>query len=146
MKVMRALGAMVTVLALGAGPARGGLLFHKPKCCCPPPAVTLHAEVLQRRYTVETQVKNAPVAKTRVVQKDVPCTRMVPVSVVDPCTGRTHVEEQPRTVVEKVSYLVIDVCPPEKPYSVRKEEKVEQCLKVHIVPLPAPWSLTEPGR
>lgn len=136
MNAVRALGAMVTVLALGAGPARAGLLFHKTKCCCPPPPVSLHAEVLQRRYTVETQVKNAPVAKTRVVQKDVPCTRMVPVSVLDPCTGRMRVEEQPRKVVEKVSYIVIDVCPPEKPYSVQKEEKVEQCLKVQVVPLP----------
>lgn len=137
MKNVVAVGCVVTaLLAWGPIPALAGLLFHKKACCCPPPPVTLHAEVLQRHYTVETKVANPPVVKTRVVSKDVPCTRMVEMAVTDPLTGCTHIEQRPQTVTEKVTFTVIDVCPPEKPFTVKKEEKVEQCLRVHIVPLP----------
>lgn len=155
MKAGIALASLVTVLMMGeAGSARAGLLFHRNKACCsPPPPVALRAEVLQRRYTVETKVENPPVVKTRVVRKDVPCTRIVTVPVTDPVTGCTHLEQRPQTVTEKVTYTVIDVCPPQQPFTVRKEQKVEQCLKVHIVPLSGmaevpfvPASPTEPCR
>lgn len=146
MRAMIAVTSLVTaLLPVGAGPARAGLLFHRNKACCsPPPPVALHAEVLKRRYTIDTKVENPPVVKTRVVQKDVPCTRMVAVPVTDPLTGCTHIEQRSQTVTEKVTYTVIDVSPPAQPCTVRKEQKVEQCLKVHIVPLPAPAVVPAP--
>ena len=125
---------------LAASPALAGP-FHHGGCCggdCPAPQYNLKAEVEEHRYTVETPVKNPPVVRTQVVEKDVPCTRLVPVCVTDPATGCARTEMQERKVVEKVRHTVIEVCPPEKEWGTKKEEKAERCITISIQRLPAP--------
>jgi hypothetical protein len=92
----------------------------------------LRAEVTAHRHTVEEKVKNPPVAKTKTVEQDEPCTRMVPVCVTDPHTGCRRTEYQPQTVLRKVTHTVIEVCPPEQECSTKKVEKVEHCVTIHL--------------
>jgi hypothetical protein len=132
-------------LALLASPALAGP-FHHGGCGggeCPQPQYRLKAEVEERVCTVETPVRNPVVVKTTVTEKNAPCTRMVPVCGGAPC-GCGHAELQPQTVPGKVRHISIEVCPPEKEWGVKKEDKVERCITITIqrlpdvIPTPAP--------
>jgi hypothetical protein len=131
--------AALALLAVSA-PALAGPFHHGGGCCggneCPTPLYSLKAEVEEHRYTVETPTRNAPVLRTKAEEKDVPCTRLVPVCVTDPITGQTCTRLQERTVVEKVRRTVIEVCPPEKEWGTKKEEKAERCITISITRLP----------
>jgi hypothetical protein len=142
-KVAIITGALALLAA--SAPAWAGP-FHRSPCCgdCPQPRYCLKAEVEERVCTVETPVKNPVVVKTKVTEKDAPCTRMVPVCVGDPHCGGTHTELRPQTVPGKVRHISIEVCPPEKEWGVKKEDKVERCITItiqrlpEVVPTPAP--------
>jgi hypothetical protein len=86
---------------------------------------------------LEEKVKNAPVVKTKTVERDVPCTRMVPVCVTDPHTGCQRTGYHPETVLRKVKHTVIEVCPPEQECGTKKVDKVEHCITIHIERRPA---------
>jgi hypothetical protein len=124
---------------LAAGPALAGP-FHHGACCgsgdCPTPQYCLKAQVEERICTVETPVRNPVVVRTKVTEKDAPCTKLVPVSVGDPHCGGTHTELRPQTVPGKVRHISIEVCPPEKEWGVKKEDKVERCITITIQRLP----------
>jgi hypothetical protein len=133
-------------LALLASPALAGP-FHHGGCCgggdCPQPVYTIKAQVEERVCTVETPVRNPVVVKTTVTEKDAPCTRMVPACGGAPC-GCGHAGLVPQTVPGKVRLISIEVCPPEKEWGVKKEDKVERCITINVqrlgevVPTPAP--------
>jgi hypothetical protein len=130
-----ALALLVVSAPALAGPFHG----HCGNCGtdeCPLPRYSIKAEVEEHRYTVETPQRNAPVLRTKTQEKDVPCVRTVPVCVTDPVTGHTHTELQPKQVTEKVRYTVIEVCPPEKEWGTKKEEKAERCITISIQALP----------
>ncbi len=138
---MRRKVAIITgalVLLATSAPAWAGPFHHGP-CCggdCPQPQYCLKAEVEERVCTVETPVKNPVIVRTKVTEKDAPCTRMVPVCVGDPHCGCTHTELVPQTVPGKVRHISIEVCPPEKEWGTKKEDKVERCISISIQRLP----------
>jgi hypothetical protein len=135
MRVMVAIQA--GALALLASPALAGP-FHHGGCCggdCPQPQYRLKAEVEERVCTVETPVRNPVVVRTTVTEKDAPCTRMAP-ACVGPHCGGTHTALQAQTVPGKVRHISIEVCPPEKEWGVKKEDKVERCITISIQRLP----------
>jgi len=100
----------------------------------------------------------------REIEEEVPCTKLVPVTVTDPATGCTRTEYQPQTYVEKVRHLVIQIIPVKKEYHYRvltfrseeidvpKTEPVFECAPPETVttkvpsPEPAPCGPTQaPG-
>jgi hypothetical protein len=133
-------------LALLASPALAGP-FHHGGCGgvadCPQPQYRLKAEVEERVCTVETPVRNPVVVRTTVTEKDAPCTRMVPACAGGPRCG-PQAGLQAQTVPGKVRHISIEVCPPEKEWGVKKEDKVQRCITITIqllpdvVPTPAP--------
>ena len=135
--------AAALALLAAAAPASAGP-FHHGDCGggneCPQPLYSMKALVEERVCTVETPVRNPVVVRTTVLsEKDAPCTRMVPA-----CAGCGHTALQAQTVPGKVRTLAIEVCPPEKEWGVKKEDKVERCITISIqrlpdvVPTPAP--------
>jgi hypothetical protein len=93
----------------------------------------LRAEVTPQKYTVQVQVVPPPfVTKTREVERDQVCTRMVPVTCTDPCTGCTRTEYKPETFVQKVKTTVIELCPNDAPCTTKTEERTKTCTNVYI--------------
>jgi len=84
-------------------------------------------------------VRNPVVVRTTVTEKDAPCTRSVPA-----CAGCGHTQLQAQTVPGKVRTISIEVCPPEKEWGAKKQDKVERCITISIqrlgevLPTPAP--------
>jgi len=108
-------------------------------CGCPSlDQIRLRVEIDEHPYKVETVVKtrkDAPVIR-KTEEKDVPCTKMVPVQVLD-CNGCPHTELQPQTVVEKVKSTTLDIPPlaPEE-CTTKTEEKVAQTIRIYIQHIP----------
>ena len=147
MRLRIAIRAGALALLVVSSPAPAGP-FHHGGCCgggdCPAPQYRLKAEVEERVCTVEAPVRNPPVLRTKVTEKDAPCTRLVPVCVTDPLTGCRRTELQARTVPGKVRHVSIEVCPPEKEWGVKKEDKVERCVTISIQRLPDVVPTTAP--
>ena len=85
-----------------------------------------------------------PVTKTitvltpvpKVVERDVVCCRMVPVTLCDPCTGCPYTVCKPETYVQKVKYTVTECVPTPKEvtYNVcTYKEEVRKWTTKHVV-------------
>jgi hypothetical protein len=129
---------MIGGLALAAAPlfAQGPAPAPCGPCCGKPECATVEAKVLASRL-VETRVPTCEYETHRIwkpeikevqgckwvdtdvcqeIEEDVTCTKMVEVSVTDPCTGCVKTEYQPQTCVEKKKRLIIQIIPVKKEY------------------------------
>jgi hypothetical protein len=116
---------------LADGPC-GGACVEAP-CTCD--KVVLRAEVNERKYTVEVPGKPGYTTVSKTVDREVPCTRCVPVCVTDPHTGCTHTEYRTETVLQKVKTTMIEVVPVCKPTT---EVRTESCVHLYIEHVPVP--------
>jgi hypothetical protein len=137
-KVLIAGLALVSLQALAAC-ARADGVPCGGGCSCgwaPPPVVVFRIEEEQEKYCVPVRVKNPVTVKEEVAYKDVPCTRLVPVCVTDPCTGCTRTEYKEEAYVKKVRTTVLTVIPPAEEYTCKTEERTRTCFKIYksIVP------------
>jgi hypothetical protein len=123
--------------ARGTEPARIGFVER----CRPVERTILNATLTTTTCTVEVPVKKGYTVQTKDVPSEVPCTKMVPVCVQDPCTGQTRTELQPQTVLQKATTTYILVLPPEGPDTTRKEEQKK--MSVHVVIGHAPGQVVE---
>jgi hypothetical protein len=109
-------------------------------CACPAPdQIHLRVEIDEQTCKVEKPTKlrkDTPILR-KTEDKEVPCTRMVPVQVVD-CNGCPHTEYKCETVMEKVKSTSIDIPPlgPEE-CTTKTEEKVQQTIRIFIEHKPA---------
>ncbi len=118
--------------------------------CCEPPTggcyaeqcrivnrTILNAVMTKTTCTVEVPVKKGYTVQSKDIPTEVPYTKMVPVCVHNPCTGRTRTEMRPQTVMQKATTTYIVVLPPDGPDTTRKEEKTALSLQVKIGHAPA---------
>jgi hypothetical protein len=140
MRKFVALMPAVMIWMVSAAPA-----FADGSCCggciaapCTVDKVVLRAEVDEQKYTVEVPGKPGYTTTSKTVEREVPCTRCVPVCVTDPCTGCTHTEYKTETVLQKVKTTYIEVVPVEcKPTTeVRTKSCVRLFIEHHEVPAP----------
>jgi hypothetical protein len=141
-----ALGA----LALGLSAARAGDGCAAPcePCAapCAPDKIFLHVEIDEHPYKVETPTKTRKLdaIQKKESDKEVPCTRMVPVQVVD-CHGCTHTEFHEETVMQKVKSTTLDIAGPNpEECTTKTEEKVAQTIRICIEHRPAPCPTPAP--
>ena len=153
-----AFGCAVGALALSAAAASAGPFFGGCGCaapcddgCCAAPAapdqIHLRVEIEETPCKVETPTKaradTATVRKTD--SKDVPCTKMVPVQVVDPCTGCAHTEMQCVPDTRKLTTTALDIAGPgPEECKTKTEEKVHQTIRICIEHRPAPCPTPAP--
>jgi hypothetical protein len=132
MKNMVMLGLAVAALGWSAVAASAGT----PACgccadqCCTVQKPVFHVEVAEKKCTVPVKVDNPYLIKARVIEKDVPFCRQVPVCVTDPCTGCTHTEFKEEKGVEKVKVKVYDIIPPEVDCTTKMQDKITRCATV----------------
>jgi hypothetical protein len=86
--------------------------------------------VPEYKDVVQTCMVNTRVP--RVVEKEVPVCRSVPVTCVDPCTGCTYTVCKRETVLQKVKYTVFDCVPVKKEYTVKVCSYKEQVRVVEV--------------
>jgi hypothetical protein len=139
MKRLLATGVTLALLA-GAATARAG--HHKDKCAAPCPGecapavadqIVLHAQVTEQKCTVPLPpLVPTPGAVVTTSTCDVPATRMVPVTVVDPCTGCPRTELRPEAVVEKARTATIEITPPPPDCKPRTEERIRHTVVIAI--------------
>jgi hypothetical protein len=147
-----ALAALALGLSAAAAPAGDGCAAPCEPCAvpcatCAPDKVFLHVEIDEHPYKVETTVKTRKL--DAIVRKDsdkeVPCTRMVPVQVCDPCTGCVHTEWRCETVLQKVKSTTLDIAGPNpEECTTKTEEKVAQTIRICIEHRPAPCPTPAP--
>jgi hypothetical protein len=97
----------------------------------------LRAEVTERKYTVPVKAVPTYTVVKKEVEKEVPCTRTVPICITDPCTGCTRTEYRCQTVVEKVKTTFIETVPPKEDCGYKTEERIKRCIDIHIDHVPA---------
>jgi len=120
-----------------------------PPCCEQPPRgcsveqcrtvnrTILNAAMTKTTCTVEVPMKKGYTAQSKDIPTEIPYTKMVPVCVQDPVTGRTYTELRPETVLRKATTTYIVILPPDGPDTTRKEEKTTLSLQVKIGHAPA---------
>lgn len=88
--------------------------------------VVVHTEVVPQTYTVcvptwheERRTITVCTCVPRQIERQVCCTRMVPVCVTDPCTGCTHTCCKPECYTQTVTCTVMEQVPVQKEISVR---------------------------
>jgi hypothetical protein len=123
---------LATVSGRGDG-FGGGACCGGPGPCERP---VLRAEVTEQKYTVPVKVVPPYTVVTKIAEKEVPCTRTVPVCVTDPCTGCIRTEYKCETVLEKVKTTSIEVIPPTEGCTSRPEERTKRCVTIYIDHLP----------
>jgi len=91
-----------------------------PSCAPPPETCTVLQPVVQDKVCYHVDLTEEECKKhgklvwkvtVKEGEKEVPCTRMVPVCVKDPCSCCTHTEFKEETVMKKVLTKTIDICP-----------------------------------
>jgi hypothetical protein len=128
--------ALLSLLATASPALAGG-----PACghCCEAPCVpVLRAEVTEHKYTVEVPVHYGYTTVWRDVWHEVPCCRLVPVCVTDPCTGCKRTEYKQETIMERVKTTYIDLVPPKEECGCKIEQRSRYCTKIYIDHRPAP--------
>jgi hypothetical protein len=102
---------------------------------CPPPAHcswVFHIETTEEPYTETVRVQNKWTARATTTVRELPATRLVPVSVVDPCTGCARTELYPESCKKKVTTTVLEVTPPCEEYSCKTEKKTRRCTTITV--------------
>jgi hypothetical protein len=135
MKKMLMLGcALAAVVSLPVS-ARAGSHGGAPCCveqACTIEKPTFHVEVIEKKYTVPVKVIYPYIVKARIIEKDVPFCRQVPVCIVDPCTGCKRTEYKEEQGVERVKVKVYDILPPEKECEEKLETRIAHCVTIDL--------------
>jgi hypothetical protein len=137
----------VICLAMAAGmlfPALASACELCGGCCEAQPCAlskpVFHVEITESKCPTQVKEESPYIAKSREIEREVPCTRCVPVCVTDPCTGCTRTEYRQECFIEKVKVVVIDILPPED-CGFKTKDKITRCATVtldHAEVCPAP--------
>jgi len=121
---------LLTVLVLlPAGPLSAG--EPCPPDCAPPSRWYFRIERVERRCPVASETHKWHEVRSRTTEQEVPCTRLVPVCVTDPCTGCPRTEMQPVAGTEKVKTTCTEVIPVDE-CGKKTEERPRVCTTIYL--------------
>jgi hypothetical protein len=132
MKSLLAIGSGLALFLLSTCPALAGDCgcAAAAPCCAAPASVSFRVEIQETKCPETVEVPGGWKAVEKVVEKEVPVTKMVEVCTIDPCTGCKKIECHPETKMCKAKCITIEFV--KTPCTTKTVDKIQSTVNVYM--------------